>query len=187
MKRKSLLITIVACMLVAAVSIGGTLAWMTADDQVENSFTIGYVNIEVQEEGWTDGESKAIAPNGTVDKEPYVANTGANPCLIRAQYSISDSALTPHLEILGLPGEGWVDGGDGWYYYLTVVGAGGKTATPLFTDVKLLDTYTELNESVSFDIPVTAQAIQSENMANISATGANSLADVKAAFANYNA
>ena len=186
MKRKSLLITVVACMLVAAISIGGTIAWLTDSDKAENKFTIGYVDIAVQEEGWTESESKSIAPDGAVDKAPYIANTGANPCLIRATYAISDSSLVTHLEVLDLPGAGWsAKQDDGWYYYLSVVPAGGKTATPLFTGIKLLYTYTELDKSVNFNIPVTAQAVQSENMKGINGTGTETLAAVMAAFDLY--
>lgn len=41
-----------ACGLVAALGVGGTMAYLTDSEQTTNTFTIGKVKIDVQEPGW---------------------------------------------------------------------------------------------------------------------------------------
>nr|WP_276856818.1 SipW-dependent-type signal peptide-containing protein [Intestinimonas timonensis] len=59
MKKKSILLAATAVMLVAAMSIGGMLAYFTDDDQAVNTFTAGKVEINLAEDatGWTDEET----------------------------------------------------------------------------------------------------------------------------------
>ena len=94
MKKK--LTIVVSLLLVMALSIGGTLAYLTAKtDAIENTFTIGDITLELKEyiddpdvdgvpageEGWleatTDAQKKfKVVPGGTASKKP-VATIGA--------------------------------------------------------------------------------------------------------------
>ena len=47
-KRKILLLAMALCM-VAILAVGGTLAYFTAEDSADNVFTMGYVDIELEE------------------------------------------------------------------------------------------------------------------------------------------
>lgn len=49
MKKKTILVAAIAVMLVAALVVGGTLAYFTDKDNATNTFTVGNVNIELLE------------------------------------------------------------------------------------------------------------------------------------------
>lgn len=49
MNQKKKLMTVVVCLLVLSVTVMGTLAWLTDRDQVVNTFTVGNVDIVVDE------------------------------------------------------------------------------------------------------------------------------------------
>lgn len=49
MKARKILVSLAALALVAAISIGGTLAYLTSKDEVVNSFTVGSVGITLDE------------------------------------------------------------------------------------------------------------------------------------------
>ncbi|MGN1114697.1 MAG: SipW-dependent-type signal peptide-containing protein [Oscillospiraceae bacterium] len=61
-KRKSILLAICACALVA-VSVLGTMAYLTSKDEVKNTFTVGNVEIKL-DEAKVDGDGKAITGEG---------------------------------------------------------------------------------------------------------------------------
>lgn len=154
------------CLVMIGAAVGGTMAWLSANANVENVVTIGNVAVEVKEPSWKP--NPVIAPGSTIPKDPRVQNTGKNPCYVRMRYELSDGALANDLEI-NAPGENWVlvnDGTTDWYYYTG--GAAGVLAvnaqtTPLFTSVKLKDSYVEANVT-TFQLNVYTEAIQSENM-----------------------
>lgn len=49
MKARKILVSLAALALVAAISIGGTLAYLTSQDQVTNTFTVGNIKITLDE------------------------------------------------------------------------------------------------------------------------------------------
>jgi len=79
--KKKLLVVIMAMCLLAAVCIGGTLAWLTAETStITNVFTFGSVNITLTEEH--DGPY-TIVPDMTVTKDPLVTITaGSEACWV---------------------------------------------------------------------------------------------------------
>ena len=80
MKKKTVLLGATAVMLVAAMSIGGMLAYFTDTDSKENTFTVGNVEIVVNEEF----EQGSIAnPGVAVAKNPSIENTGDNDAYVR--------------------------------------------------------------------------------------------------------
>ena len=61
--------------LVAVISIGGTIAWLTdKTDAVTNTFTVGDINIELTETGMDQNRSKTfhIVPGVNITKDPTV-------------------------------------------------------------------------------------------------------------------
>jgi len=83
--KKSILIVILAVILIA-VMIGGTVAWLTASTKIVNTFTVGtfktptkspIVNDETQvtsylyEPNWDPNNAKLV-PGASIDKDPYV-------------------------------------------------------------------------------------------------------------------
>lgn len=108
--RRSALISL---FLVVALLVTGALAFMTATDTKTNTFTVGRVDIELWEkfdddrDGVVDSSeiydpeiknitTERILPNATVQKAPWVVNTGTNDAYIYMKVGIpvSDVLLT---------------------------------------------------------------------------------------------
>lgn len=103
-KKKIVVVSIAVC-LVAILSMG-TLAWFTDSDSTTNNFGVtnsqdgadAIFSIEVKE--IVEGEATAVdsttfsdlLPNQTVEKEPFVYNTGSYDQYVRATVTISDYA-----------------------------------------------------------------------------------------------
>lgn len=132
MKRKILAVSLVVIVL-ATLTIG-TLAFFTDEDTAHNVFTSGEVDIVLEE--FSDAECKTpfvdlsgAMPDTTVGKYARITLAeGSADAWLRVQFKKSialneenpDAAgktADPDLLVLGLPAEGWTDGGDGWYYY----------------------------------------------------------------------
>lgn len=63
MKARKILVSLAALALVAAISIGGTLAYLTSHDEVKNTFTVGQVKITL-DEAKIGADGKAITGEG---------------------------------------------------------------------------------------------------------------------------
>ena len=81
MKKK--LTMVVSLLLVMALSIGGTLAYLTAESEtITNTFTIGNIEISLAE---TTGTTYTVVPGATVDKNPTVTvKKGSEACWLYA-------------------------------------------------------------------------------------------------------
>lgn len=82
---KKTLAILLAVALIATVAIGGTLAYLTDRDAEVNIFTVGNVEIEV-EENFNQGEE--LMPGVSVTKEVSIKNTGANDAWIWYCYAV---------------------------------------------------------------------------------------------------
>jgi len=83
-KRKIMLLAMAVCM-VAILAVGGTLAYFTAEDSADNVFTMGYVDIELEE---TFEQFSDLVPGLDINKDVYVKNTGSNPAYVRVHIAI---------------------------------------------------------------------------------------------------
>ena len=148
-----LVVSLLALLLVVA---GGTLAWLTAQDSVSNTFTPAHVSCKVTE-----------SFDGTVKSNVNVTNTSDIDAFIRVKLvtyrvnsdgqRIGGTATIPTFT----PGEGWVKYGD-FYYYTLPVEPGKQPATDLIGDdgVTLVQ-YTDADGGKQV-IEVMAEAIQSQ-------------------------
>jgi len=123
---KVLLVVLVAALLVAG-SVAGTLAWLTAQDQVKNTFTIGKVEIELYEtnfdpatgelgtgKNYTGINNIKIIPGRTIPKKPTVTvKADSESCYVRAwllvtwpDATIGNFANQEH--------QNWIDFAPGW-------------------------------------------------------------------------
>lgn len=98
MTKRKIAIAIAAAALAGTCAIGGTLAWLTAStEEVTNTFTMGNVNITLDEtkvggkghdDRWTpssadDEQSYTLSPGTTVDKDPTVTvKSGSDNCFV---------------------------------------------------------------------------------------------------------
>lgn len=112
MKKKSLLLGLTAVVIVAAIAVGGTLAYFTSADKADNTFTIGSVAIKLFEHDvdktadstWvtkpyrgSETEVNAITysgvyPGAILPKDPTIRNTGNNPAYVRMKVTISNAS-----------------------------------------------------------------------------------------------
>ena len=162
MKKKRILVGLFAGILISALAIGGTVAWLTDKEDVTNTFSIGNVDIKINEE-FDPEDGKDIYPGKEVTKIPTVENIGKNPAYIRVKVAI-DSQINGFLTLdykLGDDSSQWFIE-NGYYYYNSIVAPGGSTL-PIFTSFILNDNFIEpANAEVSYDIIVSAEAVQSQ-------------------------
>lgn len=73
MKKKTILVAAIAVMLVAALVVGGTLAYFTdKTETVKNTFTVGNVAIDLKEPSWKENESHTLLPGVSYAKDPTI-------------------------------------------------------------------------------------------------------------------
>ena len=78
----------VAIVLALVLLIGGMLAYFTDTDTKSNTFTLGNVNIKI-EETFTEAEAQNLMPNQQVAKTPVVTNESTkNPAYVFAKVTI---------------------------------------------------------------------------------------------------
>ena len=87
-KKRNLKKIIVAVAAVAVMLVGGASAYFTATDIKTNTWTVGNVDIELQEPAYDAGNKDNITPNQELDKDPVVKNTGSNEAFIFVEFSI---------------------------------------------------------------------------------------------------
>ncbi|MBQ7499821.1 MAG: hypothetical protein IJT91_02900, partial [Clostridia bacterium] len=138
MKKKVLTISLVVA-LAAILLVGGTMAFFTDTKAKDNTFTIGNVEIGLDEPNWDPTDPhEDIYPGEVLAKDPYVTNTGNNDAFVRIKVEGLDSLITAGLSanniaIVGLDAANWTyNDADGYYYYNTAVAPGAAT-TALFT------------------------------------------------------
>lgn len=153
MKRSLVLVvSLLALLLVVA---GGTLAWLTAQDSVSNTFTPAHVSCEVTEEF-----------DGTVKSNVNVTNTSDIDAFIRVKlvtYRVNDAgqriggtATIPDFT----PGANWVKYGD-FYYYTKPVAPQQQPKEALIGSITLKGSYDDADGGKQV-IEVMAEAIQSQ-------------------------
>lgn len=166
MKRKAILIA--ALTLVIALAFMGTLAYFTAQDEADNTITLGNVEIKIHEKDaqgfdWVDQED--VMPGTKVDKVVTVENTGSSPVWVRVQ-------LTPSLDPDDITGwenlitvttvsTGWTLNG-GYYYYDSEL-APGATTSAVVSAVDFDPTMGNDYQGAVYNLNVAAEAVQSEN------------------------
>lgn len=191
MKKKALLTMSVVLLLLVAV--GTTLAYIfTKTDPVVNTFTPSNVSCAVVENNADAENTGKIVHTGNTKNNVQIRNTGNTDAYIRVAVVVnwmSENgskvwATKPVKSIDGTDGDytitynlkdnGWIDGGDGYYYYTQPV------AKSDLTDI-LITSATQLtqkgpvgtdNTQYYLSIEIVASAIQSNGMGATSAKDA---------------
>ena len=155
--KRSIVLVVSVLVLLLAVA-GGTLAWLTAQDSVNNTFTPAHVTCKVEE-----------TFNGTTKENVSIKNTSDIPAYIRAyivvtwkdaagnvygQKPVANADYTMEMA----QNTGWVTGSDGYYYYTDAVDSKGKTGV-------LIKSCTEITGKApvgcNLSVEIMAEAIQS--------------------------
>lgn len=158
--RNTAIKVLLSILLVVAVAIGGTFAYLYATDSpVVNTFALADVHTEIDEP--TSGT--------TAEKDPKVENIGESPVYVRARVVISggDAEILEENNWITITyNEGdegdWVNGYDGFYYYKQILQPKAEGATenpktePLFTDITVFE---EVSKEAQFSVDVYQESV----------------------------
>ena len=170
-KRKGIatkaMFMILAVVLIVGISVGGTLAWLTATtDSVKNTFTVGDINISLAE---TKTDFKMV-PGNTIEKDPKVTvKGGSEACWLFVKVVESDNLDD---FITYAIAEGWreLTTGSGIYYREVPATTEDVNFSVLANDrVTVKDTVTKadmnsLTEDTRPTLTFTAYAVQKDNI-----------------------
>lgn len=87
-KNRRVVMTAAACAMIGAVALGGTMAYLTDNEAHINTFTVGKVQIDLEEPGWDPGDGEDIVPNEEIPKDPKIENSGTNLAYVFAEVKI---------------------------------------------------------------------------------------------------
>ena len=146
---------VIATVLLLALAIGGTVAWLTANTgNVANTFTPSHVTCEVNES--FDGETKSnVNVTNTSDIDAYIRVKLVTYRTNDQGQHIGGTASLPAFTL----GANWVKYGD-YYYYTLPVAPEKKPEADLISSITL-ESYTDVDGGHQA-IDVMAEAIQSE-------------------------
>lgn len=167
---------------VGALSVGGTMAYLTDYDKTVNEFTVGKVTIELQEPNWKPEDNTKIEPTQVIKKDPKVKNTGVNDAFVYLEVSIpTKSVITASTDGHRNPQKptelftfakkaDWTQLScvekDGYHVYTfcyNKVLKAGETSSTLFDTVTFANIIEGQLDTQQLDIPVKAFAIQTMN------------------------
>ena len=105
------LLVLAAAVLLVTGTIGGTLAWLTAETEtVKNTFTVGNIDITLDE---GDDLDLKMIPGSTIEKDPVVTVIGGSEdCWLFVK--VEETGLTGYIEYA--MAEGWIELETGVYY-----------------------------------------------------------------------
>lgn len=89
---KKILLSALSLVLVAALAIGGTVAYFTDHKKADNVFTVGNVKISLAEPSWNANAVHQIIPGAHFDKDPTITNTGKNDAYLRVKVTFTNAA-----------------------------------------------------------------------------------------------
>ena len=178
--KKALLALVCAAALVFG-SVFATYAYLTSEASVTNTFTVGKVEITLDETdvdayGVKDGESRVIKndykliPGKTYVKDPIVHVTaGSEKCYVFVKVADGIAAIEDATTIANqMTAKGWTEIKDGVYYYKDTVDAS-KSETDI--DVPVFDNFKVKGEAdvAQYNgktVTVTAYAVQADGFAD---------------------
>lgn len=177
-KRRNRRIALTLCVMfvVLAASIGGTVAWLTAEtDTITNTFTAGDINITLTE---TTGFSYKMVPGSTITKDPKVTvKADSEDCYLFVKIEESTNAKFSDFMTYEIDNTVWspLTGVSG-VYYRTVLAANTVKAFDVLkgnkVTVKEGVTKAQLNALTKETYPTltfTAYAVQKANVDTVEA------------------
>lgn len=174
----------VALMCLVVGFVGVTLAFMTTTVDADNVISFGNVSVRVLESEMTEHGERDV-PNGhrdhaqnggTASRIVRFQNAGSAPCYVRARVTTEvdggidgadgDDVAMPEINV-GDGSDGWVEGDDGWFYYLpSLDGADdgfGETSEPIMDELAFSDDTSAIVDDGEIRMCIEVQAVQSDN------------------------
>lgn len=159
--------------------IGGVSAYLTDYDKALNQFTVGKVDIQLEEPNWKPEEHTKIEPGKDITKDPRIKNTGLNDAFVYLEISVpmadvtaadqQGNRLDQKLQELFTfsTKENWTrletkkkDAYTIYVYAYDKVLKPEQTTGTLFDTVKFLNIIEDQLDTQQIDMPVRAYAIQ---------------------------
>lgn len=178
---KKRLMTVLAIVLVIAMSVAGTYAFLTSQDSVTNTFTVGQIAItldeakvdeygEVQGADRVTGNEYKLIPGHYYVKDPtihFAADSEAAYLFVKVENGLADIEAGTKIAAQ-ITNNGWTaltDGGN--VYYKAVPANTGATAVdyPVFGSFKLTDD-AAVAQYGNAEIKVTAYAVQADGFSS---------------------
>ena len=140
---------IIALALILVLAVGGTVAYIfTQTDPVINTFTPTEAKITVDEKTNNNQKTEIIVKNNSTGVPVYI-RVALVANMIDKDENVTGAASVPEFT----PGDDWLEGNDGYYYYTQPVPVGESTGNLLATPMTL---------SENMQVVVLADAIQAE-------------------------
>lgn len=164
--KKALLLALCALLLVGA-SIMGTLAYLTSQATVTNTFTVGNVAITMDEAkvtayGVQDGDARVttntykLVPGHTYKKDPTIhVASNSEDCYLFVEITKGDN-----FTLIGLDGWTQITGTNVWYYNST---ATANDNVVVFTDFTYSANVTGAVTPSEADLVIVAYAVQKDS------------------------
>jgi predicted ribosomally synthesized peptide with SipW-like signal peptide len=181
MKKKIRKLVFIIVIALTIIITGGVVAYLTDTDNATNTFTVGSVSIDLTEDNWDEINGQNVTPGKVIAKDPAIKNTGKNSAYVYLKvYVPLVKHGTDKYEPNCLPLVTYVPNGD-WtmidsesspapcsgtptkvFAYKNALDSG-ETTTTLFDNVTV-PSYEESSASGSYNVIVTAYAIQSDGL-----------------------
>lgn len=162
LKNYKFKLLLICCLLLSCIGLGVTLALsQKITNKVNNTFTVGSVESEIEEE--------VKITDGIIEKDPKVTNTGENAALVRVKLTVSPedmikvSSNPKEIANIHIDNENWTLMDDGYYYYQKILPAEkNNITTPLFKEITgVVDENGKfLDGKGPFDVTISQETIQ---------------------------
>lgn len=184
MKARKILVSLAALALVAAISIGGTLAYLTSHDEVKNTFTVGKISITMDEadvdiNGTPIKDADRVKANEyklmpgheyTKDPKVHVEAGSENSWLfVKVENDLEkfESSNTGYTKIADqITGNGWTAlTGVAGVYYKSYTSQSTVADVPVFGNFKIADGAQDIQgwaNAKDAKITITAYAVQAD-------------------------
>lgn len=187
--KKQMAIAAAACAMIGVMAIGGTMAYLTDSETATNTFTIGKVQIDLEEPNYPGNDDPAvqnIVPNQVIKKDPQVENTGVNDAIVYLKVEVpkanvitaqangtrEEAAVKELFDLKNLDTTNWVlvdsttdDNAKATYVYAYKKALAKDTKTEaLFDSVQLKNVIEGQIDEATENLKVSAYAIQSTNI-----------------------
>lgn len=164
---------------ISLAAVGGASAYLTDYDKTVNQFTVGKVDIQLEEPGWKPEEHTKIEPGKDIQKDPQIRNTGVNDAFVYMEVTV------PMADVIAADQEGnrleqkvqelfsftaknsWTkletkrkEDNVVYVYAYNKILKPEETTEPLFDMIKFLNIIEGQLDTQQLDMPVRAYAIQ---------------------------
>lgn len=178
MKNKKRLIAIAMSAVLLLAGAAFTYAYFTDSKEQTNVFTMGNVEITLDEPLFTEKypESKIgnVQPNQNVVKDPTITlATTSNDAYVRAMITYTGDITDVQKAELeaGINFEnGWTKGTDGYYYYNTALTQANNEVL-VFGSIDIPELWGDEISGKTFNVVVKAEAIQADNFTPVTDNG----------------